>query len=127
MATAVLIAMFAMMLTAVSYGRMARVYPRRVRHSAMSEELHPKLGYVVGWAMLMDYILNPIICIIWCSQAARNVFPDVPYFFWAVVFACCSLFSILCGIQTSSRVNALLALVMSLVVVVFLAKACITS
>jgi hypothetical protein len=122
-ATAVLIAMFAMMLTAVSYGRMARVYPQAgSAFSYVSEELHPKLGYVVGWAMLMDYILNPIICIIWCSQAARNVFPDVPYLFWVVVFALVSTFLNTRGIQTSSRVNAILAVLMSLVVVLFLGE-----
>jgi amino acid transporter len=122
-ATAVLIAMFAMMLTAVSYGRMARVYPRAgSAFSYVSEELHPKVGYVVGWAMLMDYILNPIICIIWCSQAARNVFPDVPYLFWVVVFALVSTFLNTRGIQTSGRVNAILAVVMSLVVVLFLGE-----
>lgn len=27
----------------------------------------------------MDYLLNPVICIIWCSQAARNIVPGVPY------------------------------------------------
>ena len=122
-ATAVLIAMFAMVLTAVSYGRMARVYPSAgSAFSYVSEELHPKVGYVVGWAMLMDYILNPIICIIWCSQAARNVFPDVPYLFWVVIFALVSTFLNTRGIQTSSRVNAILTVVMSLVVVLFLGE-----
>jgi len=73
-ATTILIAMFAMLLTAVSYGRMARVYPSAgPAFSYVSEELHPKAGYIVGWAMLMDYILNPVICVIWCSQAARNI------------------------------------------------------
>lgn len=122
-ATAVLIAMFAMLLTAVSYGRMARVYPRAgSAYSYVSEELHPKLGYVIGWAMLMDYILNPIICIIWCSQAARNVLADVPYIFWVVVFAGLSTFLNTRGIQTSGRVNAILTVVMSLVVVLYLGE-----
>jgi putrescine importer len=76
--TTILIAMVAMLFTAISYGRMARVYPRAgSAFSYVSEELNPKLGYVVGWAMLMDYILNPIICVIWCSQAARNIVPNV--------------------------------------------------
>jgi putrescine importer len=122
-ATAVLIAMFAMLLTAVSYGRMARVYPRAgSAYSYVSEELHPKLGYIVGWAMLMDYVLNPIICIIWCSQAARNVLPDVPYIFWIVMFALVSTFLNTRGIQTSGRVNAILTVVMSLVVVLYLGE-----
>ena len=122
-ATAVLIAMFAMLLTAVSYGRMARVYPRAgSAFSYVSEELHPKLGYVVGWAMLMDYVLNPIICVIWCSQAARNVMPDVPYVFWVILFVLVSTFLNTRGIQASSRVNAILAVAMSAVVILYLGE-----
>jgi putrescine importer len=122
-ATTILIAMFAMLLTAVSYGRMARVYPRAgSAFSYVSEELNPKLGYIVGWAMLMDYILNPVICVIWCSQAARNIEPNVPYLFWVIMFALLSTFLNTRGIQTSSRVNAILSIAMSLVVILFLGE-----
>ena len=121
--TTILIAMVAMLFTAISYGRMARVYPRAgSAFTYVSEELNPKLGYVVGWAMLMDYLLNPIICIVWCSQAARNVVPAVPYAFWVVCFAVLSTYLNTRGIQTSSRVNAILSIAMSLVVILFLGE-----
>jgi amino acid transporter len=121
--TTILIAMVAMLFTAVSYGRMARVYPQAgSAYSYVSGELHPGLGYVVGWAMLMDYLLNPIICIIWCSQAARNILPGVPFAFWAIAFALAFTFLNTRGIQASSRVNAILTLVMTVVVVVFLGE-----
>src|SRR6266700_4243300 len=74
--TTILIGMFAMLLTAVSYGRMARVYPSAgSAFTYVGQELHPALGYVTGWSMLMDYVLNPTICTIWCSKAAMNVLP----------------------------------------------------
>jgi putrescine importer len=121
--TTLLIAMVAMLFTAISYGRMARVYPRAgSAFSYVSEELNPKLGYVVGWAMLMDYLLNPIICVIWCSQAAQNIVPGVPFAFWAVAFALLSTFLNTRGIQTSGRVNAVLSIAMSLVVLLFLGE-----
>ena len=121
--TTILIAMVAMLFTAVSYGRMARVYPQAgSAYSYVSGELHPGLGYVVGWAMLMDYLLNPIICVIWCSQAARNILPGVPFAFWAIAFALAFTFLNTRGIQASSRVNAILTLVMTVVVVVFLGE-----
>src|SRR5579863_2658667 len=44
--TAVLIAMVAMLFTAVSYGRMARVYPTAgSAYTYVSREIHPGLGY----------------------------------------------------------------------------------
>jgi amino acid transporter len=120
----ILIAMVAMLFTAFSYGRMARVYPSAgSAYTYVGKELNPLLGYVVGWSMLMDYLLNPIICAIWCSAAAQNVLPSVPYAAWAVSFVVLFTALNLRGVKTSGRVNALLALGMSIVVVVFLAEA----
>jgi len=122
--TTILIAMVAMMFTALSYGRMARVYPSAgSAYTYVGREIHPLAGYVVGWSMLMDYMLNPIICAIWCSAAAQNVLPQIPYAAWAVAFVLVFTGLNLRGVQTSGRVNALLALGMSIVVVIFLAFA----
>lgn len=120
----ILIAMVAMLFTAVSYGRMARIYPSAgSAYTYVGRELHPTLGYIVGWSMLMDYILNPIICVIWCSAAARNILPQIPYAAWAVAFAILFTALNLRGVRASGRVNGILALGMSLVVAVFLAYA----
>src|SRR5271163_879258 len=120
--TTILIAMVAMLFTAVSYGRMARVYPSAgSAYTYVGSEIHPLAGYVVGWSMLMDYMLNPIICAIWCSAAAQNVLPQIPYAAWVVAFVVLFTGLNLRGVQTSSLVNALLALFMSIVVVNFLA------
>lgn len=120
----ILIAMVAMLFTAISYGRMARVYPSAgSAYTYVGKELHPMLGYIVGWSMLLDYLLNPIICAIWCSAAAQNILQTVPFATWAVSFVVLFTVLNLRGVKTSSRVNALLALGMSIVVAVFLAKA----
>jgi hypothetical protein len=66
---------------------MARAPSAGSAYTYVGKELHPALGYLTGWSMLMDYILNPIICTIWCSKAAMNVAPEVPYAVWAVFFA----------------------------------------
>jgi amino acid transporter len=71
----------------------------------------------------MDYLLNPIICVIWCSAAAQNVLPSVPFAAWTVSFAVLFTVLNLRGVKTSGRMNAALALGMSIVVVVFLAEA----
>ena len=120
----ILIAMVAMLFTAISYGRMARIYPSAgSAYTYVGREINPVAGYVVGWSMLMDYLLNPIICVIWCSAAARNVVPSVPYAAWATAFVVLFTLLNLRGVQASGRVNAVLAIAMSLVVVVFLAYA----
>src|ERR1700738_5203953 len=68
--TAILLAMVAMLFTSVSYGRMARVYPHGgSAFLYVGKEIHPSLGYLTGWCLVMDYVLNPLICTIWCSRA----------------------------------------------------------
>jgi putrescine importer len=119
--TTVLIAMVAMLFTAISYGRMARVYPSAgSAFTYVGQEIHPALGYVTGWSMAMDYMLNPVICTILCSKFALNFAPGVPYFVWAIFFA--SLFTLLNlnGIRTSARINDGLAAAMGIVIALFL-------
>jgi amino acid transporter len=103
---------------------MARLYPSAgSAYTYVGKEIHPLAGYVVGWAMLMDYMLNPIICAIWCSAAAQNILPQIPYAAWVVAFVLVFTGLNLRGVQTSGRVNSLLALGMSIVVVIFIADA----
>ena len=86
--TTILIAMVAMLFTAISYGRMARAYPSAgSAFTYVGQEINPALGYVTGWSMVMDYMLNPMICIIWISQQAHVFAPGIPYSGWAVFFA----------------------------------------
>src|SRR5258705_1599108 len=92
--TAILIAMVGMLFTAISYGRMARAYPSAgSAFTYVGAEIHPALGYVTGWSMAMDYMLNPIVCTILCSKFALNFVPEVPYPILVVVFI--ALFSAL--------------------------------
>jgi putrescine importer len=122
--TTVLIAMVAMLFTAVSYGRMARAYPSAgSAFTYVGAEIHPALGYVTGWSMAMDYMLNPIVCTILCSKFALNFFPEIPYpvfvLFFIALFTGLNLF----GIRTSARINDTLAASMGVVIVIFLCAA----
>ena len=122
--TTILIAMVGMLFTAISYGRMARVYPSAgSAFTYVGQEINPVLGYITGWSMVMDYMLNPMICIIWCSQQAHVFAPHVAYWVWAIFFA--SLFTLLNiqGVKTSARVNAGLAAAMGAVIAVFFVAA----
>ncbi len=124
--TSILIAMIAMVFTAMSYGRMARVYPSAgSAYTYVGRELHPSLGYVTGWSMTMDYILNPLICTIWCAKAMADLLTgtryQLPYpgLLWPLIFA--GLFTALNlrGVQTSARINKTLCAIMGAVILAF--------
>ncbi len=114
--TAILIAMIAMLLTAVSYGRMARVYPSAgSAYAYVRGEFGNFAGYLTGWGIVLDYLLNPLICTIWCSKATANILP-VPYPVLVIFFAALFTLLNLRGIQSSAATNRWLALAMSVVV-----------
>ena len=123
--TAILIAMVAMLFTGISYGRMARVYPSAgSAFTYVAQEINPAVGYITGWSMVMDYMLNPLICTIWCAQQAHQFAPGVPVVIWKIFFA--GVFTLLNirGIKTSARINAGMAAAMgAVVVVIFVAAA----
>ncbi|HXW61316.1 MAG TPA: APC family permease [Candidatus Acidoferrales bacterium] len=122
--TTILIAMVAMLFTATSYGRMAQAYPAAgSAYTYVAEEIHPALGYVTGWAMVMDYVLNPLVCVVLASKLTQNILPGVPYPMLAIGFA--GLFTALNlrAIETSARINEVLASAMMVVVIIFFAFA----
>src|SRR5256884_1525339 len=121
--TTILIAMVAMLFTAISYGRMARAYPSAgSAFTYVGQEINPALGYVTGWSMVMDYMLNPMICIVWCSIGAME-YIKLPYPVWAVIFFGLFTWLNLRGVKASARFNTVLAAGMGVVIVVFLAIA----
>src|SRR5690349_5347574 len=122
--TTILIAMVAMLFTAISYGRMARAYPSAgSAFTYVGQEINPALGYVTGWSMVMDYMLNPMICIIWISQQAHVFAPGVSYWTWTIIFAGVLTLLNIQGIKTSARVNSALAAGMGVVIVIFFVAA----
>ena len=111
--SAILVGMLGMMCTAYSYGKMAQVYPSAgSAFTYVGRTLHPMAGYMTGWAMLLDYVLNPVICTIWCSKAAGNVLPMVPYAAWVCFFALLFTGLNLRRIQATARTNQLLTVAM---------------
>ena len=118
--TAVLAAMAAMMLTAFSYGRMAGIYPSAgSAYTYVSRRLNPYVGSLVGWAMVLDYLLIPIIDTIYPALTFKRLFPAVPYAAWAVLIIGITIFLNLLGIRFTARANEALLAVVSVVVVAF--------
>src|SRR5260370_6373447 len=87
--TIILIALFAMLITAVSYGRMGALYPTAgSAYTYVGPGLKQHFGFLAGWAMLLDYLLHPLINTVWISTALHErYFPQVPYIRCAALIA----------------------------------------
>ena len=118
--TAVLAAMVAMMLTAFSYGRMAGIYPSAgSAYTYVSRGLNPYVGSLIGWAMVLDYLVIPIVNVVYPALTFKRLFPAVPYAVWAVLIVAVIIFLNLRGIRVTARANEILLAIVSLVVVAF--------
>jgi amino acid transporter len=119
--TTIFIAMLAMLFTAIGYGRMARVYPSAgSAYTYVGQEIHSALGYIVGWSMVMAYLLNPLICTAFCAKAAMNILPGLSYYVWIIFFAAFFTWTNLRGIKTSAQLNEAMCAGMVVVVLLFL-------
>jgi putrescine importer len=120
--TTILIAMFAMMITAFSYGRMAAVYPSAgSAYTYVGRAMSPHLGFLIGWAMLLDYILQPLLNTIWIAVAIHSRYlPQVPYAVAALLVVAFMTALNLRGIRSSARANKILLISMCAVIAVFL-------
>jgi amino acid transporter len=123
--TIILIALFAMLITAVSYGRMAALYPTAgSAYTYVGKGLNPHLGFLAGWAMILDYLLQPLINTVWIATALHERYVHaVPYIIWAAIIAGIMTLLNLAGVKASAQSNKLLLAVMSVVVLIFVVLA----
>jgi putrescine importer len=122
--TTLLLAMVAMSVTAVSFGRMATVYPSSGSvYSYVSKTLNPHVGFVLGWAMFLEYLFQPIQNALYAVLTIQRILPKVPFaLLAALVVGLISIMTIQ-GIKFTARTNEILLGFMVLVTVVFLVGA----
>ncbi|HZN12504.1 MAG TPA: APC family permease [Blastocatellia bacterium] len=118
------VAMVAMGLTALSYGRMASAFPEAgSTYTYTARALHPAVGFFAGWAMILDYILIPMLSVIFVGLTANKVWPEAPYWVWALATAGGITGINLCGIRVTARANYLTNAIMGVSLVWFIALA----
>jgi putrescine importer len=118
-----LLAMFAMFVTAISFGRMASVYPSAGSvYAYISRELNPHFGFVVGWAMFLEYLFQPIQNALYAVLAIQRMTPRIPIAILAAVTVGFITILTVQGIKFPARTNEVLLGFMSLVTTVFLVE-----
>lgn len=121
MSTTLLIAMVGMMLTAISYGRMASLYPSAgSAYTYVGKGINPYFGFMAGWAMFLDYLIVPIINTVYACLTLQRLVPSIPFVIWVVLFVFIITFLNLRGIRTMARSNELMLFVMCVVIGIFI-------
>jgi amino acid transporter len=117
----ILVAMVAMVFTGFSYGRMAALYPSAgSAYTYVGRGINPHLGFLAGWAMLLDYVVIPLFCIIYGSLSIQRLFPQVPFVIWTALIAGIMTYLNLRGIRSTARANQVLLSFMFIVLLAFI-------
>ena len=119
--TAYLLALVVMIFTAISYGRMTRTFPSAgSAYTYTSATMSPNLGFLIGWAALLDYLLLPLVNALIIRSYLFAFFPDVPQWIWVVVYVAAITAMCLFSMTNTSRVNMLLVVFEVVLIAVFL-------
>jgi putrescine importer len=122
--TTLLLAMVAMSVTAVSFGRMATVYPSSGSvYSYIGRTLNPHVGFILGWAMFLEYLFQPIQNALYAVLAIHRMVPQIPFAFLAAIIVGFITVLTIQGIKFTARTNEVLLGFMILVTVAFLVQA----
>ncbi|MGH9326334.1 MAG: APC family permease [Terriglobia bacterium] len=122
--TTILIGMVAMMLTAFSYGRLAAIYQSAgSAYTYVGRELNVYAGFLVGWALTLDYFMIPLINTVFGSLTLHRLMPEIPYVAWVALFVGIITFLNLRGIRAVANTNTLLLGIMTGVVLMFVVLA----
>src|SRR5471030_774335 len=117
-------ALVALLFNDMSYGRMAAAFPVACSsYSYVRKAISSKLGFIAGWAVLLDYLFLPMA--IWLIGAAylNSAFPAVPQWIWVLAFIGITSAINIVGLKLANGINALLMLVQALVLIAFVVLA----
>ncbi|MCW2819132.1 MAG: amino acid transporter [Marmoricola sp.] len=121
-----LIGLVAMIFTALSYAQMAKAFPVAGSvYSYVGRSIHPNLGFLAGWTILLDYLLVPTLLYVFAAESMAGVFPSVPKQLWIVVFLVLNTGINYIGISFTAIVNRLFLVAELIFVAIFIVMAVI--
>lgn len=111
----------AMMFTANSYAQMSQAFPMAGSvYTYAGRGLAPWVGFLSGWAILLDYLLVPGLLYLVASVAMNSIFSAVPIWLWLVLFVVLNTAVNYMGISMTAKVNRIMLVAELLVLAVFL-------
>ncbi|MDT8915713.1 APC family permease [Amycolatopsis sp. PS_44_ISF1] len=118
--SAYVLALVAMLFTAASYGKMAATHPvAGSAYTYVRKAIDSRIGFLVGWAVLLDYFFLPMV--IWLIGGAylSAQFPSVPGWLWLISFIVLTTGLNVLGIKIAEKANFVLMAFQILVIAFF--------
>jgi putrescine importer len=119
--SAYIIGLIGMLFTAVSYGKLVRVFPEAgSAYTYTQKAINGHLGFLVGWSSLLDYLFLPMVNALLTRIYLNALFPNVPTWIWVVVFVGIVTLLNLKSINMLANFNTFFVLIQLAIMVVFI-------
>ncbi len=120
LATSYGLATLAMIFTALSYAKLAKLYPLAgSAYTYARKAIDSRVGFMVGWAVLLDYFFLPMVVWLIGTAYLKAQFPDIPSPVFLLAFIILTTALNVLGISIATRVNLALITFQMLVLVFF--------
>lgn len=119
-----------MFFTAYSYATMVKAFPvAGSAYTYVRRAVHPHLGFLTGWVMLLDYMLLPMVCYLLIGIYMNEFITTIPVWVWVVLAAAIGAVTNIVGVRLAATVNTvvvcaqiLFALVLVVLIAVFVLR-----
>src|SRR5699024_763396 len=118
---AYIIALIVMLFTAISYGKMVRIFPSAgSAYTYTKETMGNYTGFIVGWASLLDYLLLPLVNALIIRLYLESLFPSVPPWIWVVSYVAFVTTINVLSMNSTSNLNGFLVIFSILLIISFI-------
>ncbi|RSL34040.1 amino acid permease [Salibacterium salarium] len=105
--SAYFLAVIAVLFTGASYAVMAKKIPiSGSAYTFAKKAIHPNVGFLVGWVLLLNYLFAPIIAAITFGTFMNAEFPAVPSFAWIIGLIILLAVIAIVGVNSSANISS---------------------
>ncbi len=121
---AYVVTLTAMLFTAYSYGQMVKAHPYAgSAYTYTQQAFGPHLGFMAGWALMLDYLFLPMINYLVLGIYLSASFPSIPMAVWILASIILVTGLNVLGITLVTRMNLILVVIQLVFIAVFLVAA----
>jgi len=117
---AYIIAFLAIMFTAFSYGKMAKAFPiAGSAYTFTQKSINPQLGFLIGWTIMLDYMLTPMVTCLMSTVFLHAVFPGVPHALWIILLTATIVIPSILGVKFTASTGKIFVIAQVVFVCIF--------
>ncbi|WP_332628434.1 APC family permease [Halalkalibacter flavus] len=114
------VAVLAVLFTGASYAVMAKKLPiSGSAYTFVKKTMNPKLGFIVGWVLLLNYLFAPIIACITFGIFLHAQFPSIPPYVWIIGLTVMLAVITILGVNSSANISSIFVMLQIIFIIVF--------